>query len=218
MRQDKRFRDGEAVTSDIFAKVLSPYIDGIVTIDPHLHRHAKLEEIYSCQCTVLTAARLMAKWVAVNVKNPLIVGPDMESEQWVKTVAGEAGAPNVVLSKTRHGDREVNITLPDLEKYLALTPVLIDDIISSAATMIKAVELLRQQGFSQPVCLATHGIFADDAYDQLVKAGAGKIVTTNTIPYDSNAIRSLRCFAPSQDFIHDAFVVYFPPKIVGSLA
>jgi ribose-phosphate pyrophosphokinase len=38
MRQDKRFKEGEAVTSDIFAALLSPYIDALITIDPHLHR------------------------------------------------------------------------------------------------------------------------------------------------------------------------------------
>jgi len=188
MRQDKRFHDGEAITSTIFASLLSPMIDAIITIDPHLHRHARLEEIYSCACTVLSAAPLMAQWIAANVPNPLIVGPDMESEQWVKSVAATAHAPYVILSKTRHGDKDVTISMPDLAEHRGRTPVLVDDIISTAGTMIKTIGLLREQGFQNTFCVATHAVFAEGAYEKLQQAGAQKIVTANTITHSSNGI------------------------------
>lgn len=188
MRQDKRFHEGEAVTAPIFAKLLSRYIDVLITVDPHLHRIKKLEDIYACECKVLTAAPLMAEWVAAHVQNPLIIGPDKESEQWVRGVAGKANAPYVVLDKTRRGDRDVDIILPNIEQYKGRTPVLIDDIISTAATMIKTIELLRQRKYEQIICLATHGVFAGDAYENLLKAGAAKIITANTIPHSSNVI------------------------------
>ena len=188
MRQDKRFHAGEAVNSNIYASVLSGFIDALITIDPHLHRHARLEEIYSCDCSVLSATPLMAQWIAQNVHNPLIVGPDVESEQWVKAVAEQAHAPYIVLSKTRRGDNDVEISVPDIEKHKDKTPVLIDDIISTAGTMIKTIELLHQQGCAKILCLATHGVFANDAYERLLKAGAAKIVTANTIPHTSNGM------------------------------
>ena len=182
MRQDKRFHEGEAITSAIFAKLLSPSIDALITLDPHLHRYKALEDIYACECKVLTAAPLMAQWIAAHVKTPLIVGPDRESEQWVKDVAGQAKAPYIILENTRHGDREVDILLPNVEKYKDHTPVLIDDIISTAATMIKAIELLRAQRFGPIICAATHGVFAGGAYENLAKAGNIEIITANTIP------------------------------------
>jgi ribose-phosphate pyrophosphokinase len=188
MRQDKRFNGGEAVTSAIFAKLLSEYIDALVTIDPHLHRYKALEEIYACECKVLTAAPLMAEWIAGHVKKPLIIGPDMESEQWVQAVAGRTKAPFVILEKMRRGDREVEIVLPNIEKYQGTTPVLIDDIISTAATMIKTVELLRQQKFGRIVCLAAHSVFANNAYENLTKLGNVEVITVNTIPHSSNEI------------------------------
>jgi ribose-phosphate pyrophosphokinase len=188
MRQDKRFKKGEAVTSDIFAKLLSGYIDALITIDPHLHRHAKLEEIYSCECAALSAAPLMAQWISAHVPNPLVVGPDKESEQWVKVVAGETHAPYIILNKTRHGDRDVEIILPDISSYKGRTPILVDDIISTAATMIKAIKLLRQQGCGQVICLATHGVFAENSYDGILKLGEVHVVTSNTIPHASNGM------------------------------
>lgn len=188
MRQDKRFKEGEAVTSALFAQLLSSFIDTLVTMDPHLHRVKKLEDIYACECKVLTVTPLMAAWIAKHVKKPLIIGPDQESEQWAKDVARQAKAPYVILDKTRRGDHEVDISLPDIEPYQEHTPVLIDDIISTATTMIKTAQLLRQQTDGQIICLATHGVFADQAYEKLLKTGNVKIVTANTIPHPSNAM------------------------------
>ncbi len=195
MRQDKRFRAGEAVTADIFAGLLSPYIDALVTIDPHLHRHHCLQEIYRCECKVVSATPLMTEWIKKNVRNPLIIGPDMESEQWVKTVAAGVNAPYIVLEKTRHGDRDVEITLPDTERHRDSNPVLVDDIISTAATMIKTVGLLKAQGFPDIACLATHGVFAGNAYADLRKAGAGRIVTANTVLHPSNGLQAAQLLA-----------------------
>jgi ribose-phosphate pyrophosphokinase len=188
MRQDKRFNEGEAVTSEIFAKFLSGYIDALVTIDPHLHRHKNLVEIYDCACTVLSATPLMTEWIKTHIEKPLIVGPDMESEQWVADVARHTNAPYVILEKTRHGDRDVDIRLPDVSRYQNLQPVLLDDIISSAVTMNVAIARLRERGFAQITCIATHGIFADDSYKKMIASGAVQIVTANTIPHPTNGL------------------------------
>ena len=203
MRQDKRFHDGEAVTSEIFAPLLSRYIDSLITIDPHLHRHHRLKEIYSCDCSALSATPLMIEWIKKNVQKPLIVGPDAESEQWVKEVAGGAHAPYIVLEKIRHGDRDVEIVLPDTGQYRDHTPVLVDDIISTAATMIKAVGLLQKQQFSGIICVATHGLFAGNAYTELQRAGASRMVTANTIPHVSNGFEVVGLLAEQLHLLSD---------------
>jgi ribose-phosphate pyrophosphokinase len=123
----------------------------------------------------------------MNVPNPLIVGPDSESEQWVAAVAQEADAPYSVLEKTRHGDRNVEIKLRDLRPWQGRTPILVDDIISSGHTMLEAIRLLVTQGWKAPVCIAVHGLFADRADVLLAQAGA-RVVTSNTVPHVSNNI------------------------------
>ena len=188
MRQDKRFKEGEAITSTIFASLLSGFIDALVTIDPHLHRHKTLEEIYSCACVPLSAAPLMAPWIAEHVAAPLLIGPDGESEQWVSQIAAQLKAPFVILEKRRQGDRDVSISLPAIDAFAGRTPVLVDDIISTATTMITTIGLLCQHGFAAPVCLATHGVFADDSYEKLRQAGGARIVTANTLPHASNGM------------------------------
>ena len=187
MRQDRSFKPGEAVTSREVAKLLSERFDWLVTVDPHLHRYHALGEIYSIPTRVLHAAPLMSRWIKDNVENPVIIGPDSESEQWVAAVAKDAGAPYSVLEKTRHGDRDVSVTLKGVRALTGRKPVLVDDIISSGRTMIAAARLLTGEGWPTPICLAVHGIFADQS-DQLLAAAGARVVTSNTVPHPSNAL------------------------------
>ena len=188
MRQDKMFQPGEAVTSVHFAKWLSSCVDWVVTIDPHLHRWKALSDIYSIPSVAAHAAPAMAAWIRNHVDHPLLIGPDAESEQWVSDIAARAGVDHIVLTKTRHGDRDVDIALPDLERWRHHTAVIVDDTISTASTMIAVTRQIVDQGLRPPICCAVHGIFAGGAYQALLEAGAARIVTSNTISHPSNGI------------------------------
>lgn len=196
MRQDRRFKDGEAVTATQFARLLSGSVDWLVTVDPHLHRHASLDEIYRIPSRVVSADVDLAGWIGRRVPQPLIVGPDAESEQWVKRIAAHARCPFVVLAKRRLGDRQVAIDLPDLSAMRGRMPVLVDDIISSAGTMVEAARLLAAAGLSRPVCAAVHGLFAGDSFERLSMV-AEAVVTTNTVAHRSNAIDLSDRIAPA---------------------
>lgn len=188
MRQDKQFNPGEAVTSTYFARFISNFADTLFTLDPHLHRRHSMSEIYTIPCMVLHAAGLISAWIRDNIERPVLIGPDSESEQWVEAVAKNAGAPFIVLEKVRHGDREVEVTVPQVEKYQEHSPVLVDDIISTARTMIETIGHLKRAGMKPPICIGVHGIFAGNAFEELKAAGAGAIVTTNTICHPTNEI------------------------------
>lgn len=188
MRQDRRFKDGEAIASKHYAALLSAAFDWLVTADAHLHRHASLGEVYSIPAMNVAAAPAVAAWISANVSRPLVLGPDEESRQWAAQVAAACGAPHTVMSKTRLGDRKVEIHAPRLDEWADRTPVLIDDIVSSARTMALAAERIRQAGLAAPVCVAVHAVFAPGAMDALRTAGVSAIVTTNTIAHETNRI------------------------------
>jgi ribose-phosphate pyrophosphokinase len=188
MRQDRRFAEGEGVTSSYFATLLSATFDWLVTVDPHLHRRSSLGEIYRISTEVVHAAPRVAAWIRANVRRPLLVGPDGESAQWVAAVAEAAGAPSVVLDKVRHGDRDVSVSVPDVDRWRDHTPVLVDDIVSTAKTMIATVHHLGRAGLAPPVCIGVHAVFAPGAYEELRAAGAAAVVTCSTIPHESNGI------------------------------
>ncbi|PHP66993.1 phosphoribosylpyrophosphate synthetase [Zhengella mangrovi] len=195
MRQDRRFHDGEAVTARYFPTLLGSAVDWLVTADPHLHRIHDLGTIYSIPTHVVHCAAPMGAWIRDKVSVPLIVGPDSESAQWAGAIAEAAGAPHVVLSKTRHGDLDVDIAFPDMSAHAGRVPVLVDDIISSGQSMVRAIKGLRAAGFAEPWCIGVHGIFADGAEDAIRKAGAAGIVSCNTVRHGSNAIDVSGLFA-----------------------
>jgi ribose-phosphate pyrophosphokinase len=120
----------------------------------------------------------------------VLIGPDSESEQWVSEVARGADAPWLVLEKVRRGDREVSVSIPDPGAGAARghTPVLVDDIISTARTMMAAARHMAAQALPAPVCIGVHAVFAADAYAELTRLGVARVVTCNTIVHESNAI------------------------------
>jgi ribose-phosphate pyrophosphokinase len=181
MRQDMRFNPGEAITSRSFARWLSAGFDWLVTVDPHLHRYASLDEIYSLESRVVEAAPALADWIASEVDDPVLIGPDGESEQWVSAVADLRGLPWRVFTKKRHGDREVSLQLPELDGLAGHTPVLVDDIISSGTTMAEAARHLTGAGFRPPLAVGVHGLFGEHARETLKSAGLASIVCTNSV-------------------------------------
>jgi ribose-phosphate pyrophosphokinase len=188
MRQDRPFEPGEGVSARHFAQLLSAAFDWLVTVDPHLHRTAKLEDLYTIPARAAASAPLLADWITRHVERPIVIGPDAESAQWVESVASRIDAPHAVLAKRRSGDETVVIKLPDLSACVGRQPVLVDDIIASGGTMLEATRLLRSAGWPAPICLGVHAVFAGKAYTSLQDAGAAKIVTCNTITHPSNEI------------------------------
>ena len=188
LRQDRRFQEGEGVTSRYFARLISGSVDWLVTIDPHLHRLPSLGAVYAIPSRVLHAAPYVSAWIREHVPQALLVGPDAESAQWVEAVASVAESPFVVLEKVRRGDRDVDVSVPQVDRWRERTPVLVDDIISTGRTMIETVGHLRRAGLRPPVCVGVHAVFAERAYEDLLAAGAATVVTCNTIPHPSNGI------------------------------
>jgi ribose-phosphate pyrophosphokinase len=204
MRQDRRFKPGEAVTSREVAHLVSDSFDWLVTVDPHLHRYGSLAEIYRIPTHVVHAAPLISHWIKAHVSGPLIIGPDAESEQWVSAVAQDAGAPYSVLQKVRRGDRDVQISIRDMQHLAGRLLVLVDDIISSGRTMLEAVRTVMQPGASKPICVAVHGLFADESDVLLAQAGA-RVITSNSIPHHTNDIDVAELVAHSIKQVNASF-------------
>lgn len=188
MRQDKIFEPGQGITSAYFAKLMSSYFDELMTIDPHLHRWHSLSDIYTIPAHVLHANEIIAHWILTNIERPVLIGPDSESLQWVKEIAEKSGAHYLVLEKTRRGDREIEVSIPEIQKYSDFTPILVDDIISTGMTMVETIKHLRALKMRAPVCIGVHAVFAGDAYQMLLDSGVAQVITCNTIAHASNGI------------------------------
>lgn len=167
MRQDKAFQPGQGISARYFAKLISTYFDGLITIDPHLHRIKNLKEVYTIPAKTLHAGEAIANWIKDNIKEPLLIGPDSESRQWVEAIAKTIEAPFMVLEKIRRGDKDVEIKVPNLKDYQQKQIILVDDIISSAGTMIEVVKAIHKSSNLSPLCIAVHALFSKESFNAL---------------------------------------------------
>jgi ribose-phosphate pyrophosphokinase len=188
MRQDTTFQEGEAISALAYAQILSGAFDWMATVDPHLHRIQSLDEIFSIPALCVSSMPAVSDWIAANIPDPAIIGPDSESTQWVSSVAQRIGAPWTALQKTRTGDRQVSVTLPDPEILRGRSPVIIDDIASSGRTLVEAVNGLHSLRSRPATCVVVHALLAADVESAIAAAGAARFVSTNTIAHASNAI------------------------------
>lgn len=188
MRQDTRFAAGQAISAPIFARFLEQGFDWLVTADPHLHRNASLDQLFAIPTLRIETAPLIAEWIRQNVPDPVLIGPDSESRQWVERIASLGPLPFEVWEKRRAGDRQVAVTRPDEHNRPSGTPVVVDDIVSTGRTMMDVIRQLLAAGWPAPVCVITHAVFADHAQRDLLASGATRIVSTDSIPHETNAI------------------------------
>jgi ribose-phosphate pyrophosphokinase len=201
MRQDISFHPGEVVSQRQVGRMLAQWVDGLITVDPHLHRVARLGEAVPLTFALsLSAAPLLATHVGrvlgwekgkgqapASGTQPVLIGPDGESAPWIAAAAEVLGCPHGVCSKVRHGDHEVQIALPDLD-VRDRAVVLLDDIASSGRTLAGAAQGLLARGAASVDVAVTHALFAQDALDVIRAAGVRHIWSTDAVQHESNAV------------------------------
>jgi ribose-phosphate pyrophosphokinase len=188
MRQDCQFREGEAVSALAYSRFLSGCVDWLATVDPHLHRIRSLDAIFTIPALCVASMPAVAEWIGKNVLDPVIVGPDEESRQWVERVAQALAVPWTTLSKQRLGDRSVSVSLPDPAILCGRAPVLVDDIASSGRTLAEAARVLRRLGAPPVTCVVVHALLGPEAEPELRAAGVARLVSTNTLAHSTNGI------------------------------
>ncbi len=189
MRQDMAFHEGEAVSQRIVGEWLAGLFDRVVTIDPHLHRVRTLQEAIPVKAAIsLSGAPLLAEYIGTRRSDPVIIGPDEESAQWVQQAAVPHGWSSWVCQKQRLGDREVQISLPDGIDVGGRDVVLMDDVASSGRTLLEAASLLMEAGAREVDVAVTHALFAGDALSQLKRAGVANVWSTDAVPHATNVV------------------------------
>ncbi len=188
MRQDIEFNPGEAISQRVVGGFLAGLFDAIITVDPHLHRVATLQEAMPVQDAIaLSGAPVLADHIATQRQHPLLMGPDEEAVQWVAVAAQRHGWDHAVCRKTRHGDRDVDIELPELP-VAGRAVVLMDDVASSGHTLARAAVKLRAAGAASVDVAVTHALFAPGAMQLVRSSGVGEIWSTDCISHPSNAV------------------------------
>ena len=189
MRQDTAFHPGEAVSQRIIGALLARRFERLITVDPHLHRTRKLQDAVPVrEAIALSAAPAMAAYLERRNDNPLLIGPDEESAQWVKAIATPARLDYAVARKQRRGDRDVRIRLPELA-VTGRRVVLVDDVVSTGHTLAEAARQLHARHPASLSVMVTHALLVGDAMQRLQAAGVDDVCSTDSVLHATNRVR-----------------------------
>ena len=181
MRQDRAFHAGEAVSQKVLGGLIAGHFDGLVTVDPHLHRISALSEVVTgIPAISLSAAPVLATLVDAR-DSPVVVGPDSESRQWTETIAAPLGLQTLVASKQRLGDRQVALAIPRMDQVKGRRAILVDDMISSGRTLVQTARLLHSAGASSVEAIVTHCLANTEDLGFMNKNGIASISSSDSV-------------------------------------
>lgn len=179
-RQDRRTRPGEAIGSRIaLDTVASAGAQRLVVVDPH---SATLESASTIPVEVLSAVAVLADAVGESEEPSVVVAPDLGAVPLAERYAARLAAPVAIVRKHRTSGSEVraDALVGDVRGRRA---VIVDDMVSTGATIEAAASLVRQHGARPAVVVAaTHGLLVDPAPARLTRLAPLRLFTTDTVP------------------------------------
>jgi len=180
-RQDKEFLPGEIVTMKVLGKLFKGAgASKIIAVDIHSMIGFKHFKIKSKNVTAIPD--LVKYFKKLSLKNPLVVSPDQGGKDRAKEFAKEFELEYITLDKKR--DRKtgkVQIKTKNVE-VVNRDLILVDDMISTGGSIIKATQFLKKQKCNRVFVACTHALLINDAEKKIKKAGVTNIISTNTIP------------------------------------
>lgn len=193
-RQDREFLGGEIVTIGVVGKLLrAAGVKKVLTVD--IHSKIALKELKISSENVSAMDVLVKHFKKLKMKEPLVVSPDMGGQERAKKFANLLKTDFIALKK--HRDRKtgkVNI-LSDRVNVKNRDLVLVDDMISTGGSIVKATQFLKKQKCRRVFVACTHALLVNDAAKKIKKAGVAQIVSTNTIPGESAKVDVSRVIA-----------------------
>lgn len=181
MRQDMAFHPGEAVSQQVIGRLLAAQFDGLATVDPHLHRVSRIEQVVPDIPAIAVSAAPALSAAIDDRDRPVLVGPDAESRQWVEAIAAPRQLDVLIGEKRRDGDRSVSLRIPGIETVSGRKAILVDDVIASGQTLVEAARLLFAAGASQVEALATHCLASPQDLARLEESGIRPVRSTDCV-------------------------------------
>ena len=181
-RQDHIFRDGEAVSLEVIVKTLEAVgISKLIAFDLH---SIKIPEVFKIPVTHLSALPLFAEEIKSRgwlTKDTALVSPDMGGIRRIKILSELLGGmPFAAIDKQRDlaTGRVETVGISGTIKRRA---IVVDDMISSGNTLIKAAELLNEKGVEEIYVFATHPVFSAKAPSMLQDSLIKDVYVTDTV-------------------------------------
>lgn len=187
-RQDRAFLPGEIITMDLVAKMFKAAgASKIIVVD--IHSMIALDHLQIPAENVTAVPELVNYFKKLKLRDPLVISPDKGGIERARNFSKLLGTKYIALDK--HRDRktgEVTIKSPDNLQVKGRDLILVDDMISTGGSIIKAAQYLKKQKCGKIYASCTHALLIAEAEKKIKKSGVTKIISTNTIPCKTNIV------------------------------
>jgi ribose-phosphate pyrophosphokinase len=181
-RQDREFLPGEIVTMKVLGKLFKGAgASKIIAVD--IHSMIGFKHFTIKTKNVSAIPELVRYFRKLSLKDPVVLSPDQGGKDRAREFARELGSEYIALDKKR--DRKtgvVQIKTKNLDEVVNRDLILVDDMISTGGSIVKAAKFLKKQKCKKVYVACTHALLMNDAEKKIRKAGVTKIISANTIP------------------------------------
>lgn len=191
-RQDRKAAPRVPITARLVADMFeSAGIDRVITIDLHA---GQIQGFFDIPVDNLYGSVTFENYIkSKNLKNPIIASPDIGGVARARYFANRLGLDMVIVDKRREkaNESEVMNIIGSVEGY---DVIMIDDMVDTAGTMVKAATALKNKGATSVMACATHGVLSGKAYENLDKGELDELIITNTLntqPHENIKILSV---------------------------
>ena len=186
-RQDKKHRGREPISARLMTDLFrTAGADRMMAVDLHTDQ---IQGFFDGPVDHLFALPILAGYVSGKVENSeiTVVSPDAGRVRTADRWADRLGAPLAIIHKRRDPDVTNEVKVHEVVGEVeGRTCVLVDDMIDTGGTLVKAAEALFEQGASKVIAAATHGVLSGPAVKRLQNSRISEVIITNTLPLDKD--------------------------------
>lgn len=179
-RQDRKATPRVPISAKLVADLLEAAgITRVVTIDLHA---AQIQGFFNIPADNLFGSILFVNYIrSKNLKNPIIASPDIGGVARARLYADKLGYDLVIVDKKREKANVAEV-MNIIGEVKGKDVILVDDMVDTAGTLVKAAEVLKKRGATSVMACCTHGVLSGPAYDRIEKGELDELVISDTIP------------------------------------
>jgi ribose-phosphate pyrophosphokinase len=185
-RQDRRSRSTRVpISAKVVANLLETVgVERVLTMDLHADQiqgffDIPVDNIYASPV-------LLADLKSKNYKDLVVVSPDVGGVVRARALAKQLGCDLAIIDK-RRPTANVSEVMHVIGEIDGRNCVIMDDMIDTAGTLVKAAEVLKERGAKRVYAYCTHAVFSGPAIERIAKSQLDEVVITNTIPMNDAA-------------------------------
>ena len=184
-RQDRKAAPRVPISAKLVADLLEKAgIDRVVTIDLHA---AQIQGFFNIPADNLFGSILFVNYIkSKNLKNPIIASPDIGGVARARQYADKLGYDLVIVDKKREKANESQV-MNIIGDVKGKDVILVDDMVDTAGTLVKAAEVLKEKGATSVMACCTHGVLSGPAYERVANGVLDELVISDTIPTKKDA-------------------------------